>query len=319
MANSPSPGFDWLWRAGRRAPGKTLLALLLGAGGAIAADQAIAPFDCVGAVCGFNVLARELRVAPCHGQSLLMAYSTASGLALLQCSTPGDPVGNASLLFDRANPTRPGLALQGTRFVKPDALAEASRDGVPDRFGSVPLCAGAGGAEAGSGELLLLKKRPSADAAEGACYALLRARLVAGEPVVRGPSGEPIAAGTAPVAIDRWQALLAGLLPWLSRVADGAAPPTPAAAPRLSAAAPAAVTMLVRQARAGLFEHADARSSQRRYLVEGDRVQVLDDSRRAEGWLRVRHVGRNGRVLDAWMQASMLAPLPQATETSATP
>lgn len=83
---------------GPAAAGRTRLALLLGAGCAIAAGQAIAPFDCVGTVCGFNVLARELRVAPCQGQSMLVAYSAASGLSLVQCSTPGDAAGNGGVL-----------------------------------------------------------------------------------------------------------------------------------------------------------------------------------------------------------------------------
>ncbi len=340
------------------------------ASGASAATQAVAPFACVGAICGFNVLARELRVAPCRGQSMLVAYSMTSGLSLVQCSAPGDVGGNASFLFDRANPARPGLALNGTRFVKPDALAEVNRDGVPDRFGPVPLCAEAGSAAAGNAqagdaqagdakasaadadsaerstaegndtaaksaapknaapgfdELLLLQKRPGPGAARSACYALLRVRLSASEPVVRGARGEVVSAGAVPAANVRWQTLVSGLLPWLPAVASASVPLAPSAAPWLSAAVPASasasasVTMQVSQVRARLFEQADPASAQRGYLVKGDRVQVLDDSRLAEGWLRVRYAGPNGRGVDCWMQASALALVLPQTATPARP
>ena len=197
--------------------------MLLGAGCASAADPAIAPFACVEAVCGFNVLAEALRVPPCQGRSVLVAYSAVSGLSLVQCSSPGEPARHASLLFDRANPAWPGPAVQGTRFIKPDALADVSRDGVPDRFGPVALCAVPAAAAAMPGELLLLKWQPGAGSAQAACYALLRAQLVAGDVVLRGVDGAATPAPSTPEA-DHWQALVAGLLPWMPRAQQQVGP-----------------------------------------------------------------------------------------------
>ncbi len=166
----------------------------------------VSKFDCAGGVCGFNVPAGDVREAPCRGQPVLVAYSESSGATLIQC---GGADGTKSYLFDRGATGRAGLELAGTRFIKSDFLAEAAENGVPDRFGPVPLCVKSAPAAAATGEFVLVAKAPGPEADGAYCYRVIR---VGGRHALalRADSGEPPAA--AATAHKKWRKLAARVL-----------------------------------------------------------------------------------------------------------
>lgn len=170
----------------------------------------LARFDCDRDVCGFNVPAREIREAPCRGLPVLVAYSESSGATLIQCGVAHGPEDTTTYLFDRASTGGAGLELAGTRFIKPDALAQAAERGVPDRFGPVPLCARPEPAAAVAGEFVLLAKMPAPDAGGAYCYRVIHAGARDGALALRAESGEPPAA--APTAHKKWGKLAARML-----------------------------------------------------------------------------------------------------------
>lgn len=167
----------------------------------------VAKFACAGGVCGFNVPARDVREAPCKGQPVLVAYSESSGATLIQC---GGPDGNMTYLFDRGATGRAGLELEGTRFIKSDFLAEASRNGVPDRFGPVPLCVKSGAAAAAAGEFVLMTKVPAPEPDAPYCYRVIRVGAERGALALRADAGEPPAG--AATAHKKWRKLAAKVL-----------------------------------------------------------------------------------------------------------
>lgn len=177
---------------------------------AVAAD-AVAPFDCFQGVCGFNLTAGAMRVAPCQDRPVLVAYSQSGGATLIQCGAPTDASGNVSYLFDRHSTGRAAFELAGTRFIKPDFLAEAADSGVPDRFRAVPLCVKPEPATAAIGEILLVAKTLAQNADGAFCYRLLRVGTDGGRLEIRADQGEAPAVSTAARA--KWGALAARLLP----------------------------------------------------------------------------------------------------------
>ena len=253
----------------------------------IAADP-VAPFDCIQGVCGFNVTARDLRVAPCEDRPVLVAYSQGGGATLIQCSARTDAAGNLSYLFDRHARGSGTFELAGTRFIKPDFLAEAVVEGVPDRFGALPLCAKLAPSAAVTGEILLVSKTLKSNADGAYCYRLLRAGTASGRLTIQADSGE--APAISKTANMKWAALASRILPHIKGNA-------PASAGRMAR---------VVQVKAPLFETPDADASSRAYLVEGDSVQLLDQSKSASGWLRVRFITKAGQKIDRWIQSAAL-------------
>jgi hypothetical protein len=42
------------------------------------------------------------------------------------------------------------------------------------------------------------------------------------------------------------------------------------------------------------------------YLVKGDQVEIIDDTKLAAGWCKIRYIGKSGKPITAWMQSSTL-------------
>lgn len=177
------------------------IALALPASGA----GKVTRFDCAAGVCGFNVAARDVHEAPCKGLPVLVAYVESTGATLIQCGAAHGIEGTTSYLFDRGTAGREGLELTGTRFIKPDSLAGLAENGVPDRFGPVPLCAEPAPAAAAAGEFVLLAKTPAPDPEGAYCYRVIHAGLANGALALRADSGEPPAA--AATAHKKWRKL----------------------------------------------------------------------------------------------------------------
>ncbi|HEU4374041.1 MAG TPA: hypothetical protein VFS02_11150 [Telluria sp.] len=168
------------------------LALALPVGGASKVTQS----DCAAGVCGFNIAARDMDEAPCKGLPVLVVYSESTGATLIQCGAPHGIDGTMSYLFDRGLTGRDGLELAGTRFVKPDSLADLAENGVPDRFGPVPLCVTP--AAAAAGEFVLLAKMPAPDPNGGYCYRVIHVGTENGALALRSdPGAAPAVAATA--------------------------------------------------------------------------------------------------------------------------
>jgi len=265
------------------------LALALTACAAVSAADApttppIAPFECSGQVCGFNVLAASLVTAPCEGRSLLVAYSQTNGSALVQCADPARTSDNLVYVFDRSSSGGPVYELEGARYVTAAFLLQAATEGVPDRFGAVPLCRVAGAAV--SGELTLLIKEPNSGNSSPYCYRLYRVAHSAGRVavVVEGATA-PAPAANGRV---RWAKLTARLLPYMN-----------------NAVSPVASAAKIGVAKARLYTRPEASATTRMYLTRGDAVTLLAaDS--GTGWSRVRYTGKSGKPIDRWIRTAQL-------------
>lgn len=165
-------------------------------------------FDCAAGVCGFNVAARDVHEAPCKGLPVLVVYSESTGATLIQCGAPHGIDGTTSYLFDRGATGREGLELAGTRFIRSDSLADVAENGVPDRFGPVPLCVRP--EAAATGEFVLVAKMPAPDPEGAYCYRVIHVGTEHGALALRADSGEtPAAAATSH---KKWRKLAASVL-----------------------------------------------------------------------------------------------------------
>lgn len=170
----------------------------------------VARFDCEQGVCGFNVVNAELVAEPCAGSAVLAAYHATGGAAIVQCSGGSEQSEPTSFVFDRSR-RGPAFEVPGGRFVRPAALADAAVQGVPDRFGPVPLCqpAAARTAEAAS-PLQMVLKVPAAD---GACYRVLSVLGSGRSLALHLDDGSPPPAPADVRTRRRWAGLVARMLP----------------------------------------------------------------------------------------------------------
>ena len=151
-----------MFRGSRVALKTSVAALcLLQAANSQAGDEVSRP-DCAAGVCVINVLSSSVISAPCEGDSVLVAYSTHSGATLIQCSNSEDPLQNKIFIYDRRHSSVQPLEFRGGRFIRPAAISQAASEGIPDKFGPVPLCEAPNRESSTNGELLVLEKTPNA-------------------------------------------------------------------------------------------------------------------------------------------------------------
>ena len=222
---------------------------------------------------------------------ILVAYAQANGAALIQCSSPDSTLDNLSYLFDRNMPAKPALEVPGARFIKADLLAEDPADGVPDRFGPVAWCPSPKRPAAVAGELLLISKVPRDKLEPPFCYRLLRVANVPTGLALRAEDGGAVA--VLPAATPKWNGLRDRLLPLMTDVTA-------------NVAVQEGVMLTVSSAKARLFGLPDATAAPHGYLVAGDTVQVLDESKRPLGWVKVRYVTKSGSVIEPWVRVGDL-------------
>jgi hypothetical protein len=258
------------------------------------AEDAVTPPACADGVCVVNVVSAALKVSPCSDDSVLVAYSQSSGATLIQCSDPSDPGDNKAFVFDRHEATSESYEFRGGRFVRPDYLATAVTEGIPDKMGAVPLCAVKDRRAAAAGELLLADKQPNDSQAAPYCYRIHY--VVAGKGTLRivGGDGRELPA-IAPTEIEAWAKLREVLSPYLPKGSTSAALPT------------RAQLGLVSSDKARLFQAPSLESAGKMYLVKGDQVEIIDDTKFDAGWCKIRYVGKSGRPIVAWMQSSDLS------------
>jgi hypothetical protein len=256
------------------------------------ADDAVSAPACASDVCVINVLSAGLIPASCAGDSVLLAYSKASGATVIQCSNPSNAQDNKAFIYDRLDYRVKPFEVLGGRFIRPDSFGEAQKNGVPDKFGPVPLCAVKDQEAPVAGELLIVQKRTNDSDSAPYCYQVNYVLAGKGSLTVRSDDGRELPALSEPAALQWGKAgkKLAGYI-------DGG---------HSASSINAARTTLVISERAPLFLTPDSTQASKMYLVKGDKVEILDDSKLADGWCRVRYVTKTGRDIERWAQAQNL-------------
>ena len=250
----------------------------------------MSPPSCSDGVCVVNVFATTLISPPCVDQSVLVAYSQNSGATLIQCSDPADPEENKAFIYDRRHSSSSSYVLSGGRFIRPDYLATAVSEGMPDKFGAVPLCAVKNRRAGATGEMLLAEKQPSGLQDAPYCYRIHYVMAGTGAVQVVGDDGHELAA-LPPSEVPAWTKLQHSLAPYIDPK-SGTPEPTRVAS--------------VSSDKAKLFQSASLDSRTKMYLVKGDQVEIIDDTKFNTGWCRVRYAPKTGKAIEAWIQSSDL-------------
>lgn len=152
-----SPGFK-----------QAILVLFLLCTNAHGEDRISTP-ECASDVCVSNIVDPRLATFPCTGNSVLVAYSQTSGVTLINCTNPGEGQ-STTYVFHRGKRAAKSYEVEDFRFLRPEGLVAAGREGIPDRFGAVPLCPSKVKEAPVRGALLLAEKRPSDSADKPYCY-----------------------------------------------------------------------------------------------------------------------------------------------------
>ncbi len=257
---------------------------------ASSAEDAVSPPACSDGVCVVNVFSKTLIGPPCVDDSLLVVYSQASGATLIQCSDPESAENNKAFVYDRRDGDSTSYEFRGGRFIRPDYLATAASDGIPDKFGAVPLCLVKDRRPAASGEMLLAEKQPNESPGASYCYHIHYVVVGSAGLQIISDDGQQLPA-LSPAATNEWAELRQNLSPYIEPKPDIAAP-TPQAS--------------VRSDKARLFQSPNLDSRTRMYLVKGDHVEILDDTQLNTGWCKVRYLPKSGKAIEAWMQSSDL-------------
>jgi len=252
------------------------------------AEEDVSAPACGDDVCVVNVMAAKLIVAPCAGYSVLAAYSKSSGATLIQCSSlaAGEP--NKAFIYDRHGREGTSFEFDGGRFIRPDYLVTAETQGIPDKFGRVPLCAATNREAAAAGELLIAEKQPGNSEDDSYCYRIYYIAAGKGSLSIHRDDGKELPPLAEKASVE-WMPLRQKLSPYLD--------PEHAAVPNKPAR-----MALITSDKAPLFSAPDLAATGRMYLVKGDKVEVVDDSKSASGWCLVRYVTKTGKTIEKWVR-----------------
>jgi hypothetical protein len=205
-------------------PASRLLGLLIGlvCVFAVFAGEAVSEPACSADVCVLNVFAANLILSPCAGYSVLVAYSTSSGATLIQCSKPSAASENKAFIYDRHDSKPKPFEFLGGRFIRPDGFDEFKTDGVPDKFGPVPLCAATNRKTPAAGQLLIAEKQPNNSHSAPYCYRINYVEARPGGLTIRSDQGMELAPLPDNVAI-KWTRMIENLSPYIKAAAGQAA------------------------------------------------------------------------------------------------
>ena len=260
---------------------------------ACSAQEAVSPPACSDGVCVVNVFSSDLIAPPCADDTVLVAYSQSTGATLIQCTDPDDAENNKAFVYDRHSVIAESYEFRGGRFIRPDYLATAVTDGIPDKMGAVPLCTVKDRPTSAAGELLLVEKQPSGSHGTPYCYRIHR--VLAGKGSLQILSDGKELRALSPTDIAKWSKLREALSPYVATHSTGGPLPSNAGASSVSSD------------KARLFQSPSLASRTTMYLVKGDRVDIIDDSKLDAGWCRIRYVGKSGKPIVAWIQSSDLS------------
>jgi len=268
---------------------RVFLALLLLVCASFAeAEDPVSQPECSANVCAVNVYATNLITSPCVGYSVLAAYSTTSGATLIQCSKFLEAEESMLFIYDRLNREGSAFEFTGGKSISSDGLAAAQTDGIRDKFASRPLCAARERSVPAAGELIFIEKRPNGSEDNPYCYRVYY--VMAGASLkVRSDVGEELTPVSEKVS-RQWGAFRQKLTAYL--VAEKAA--APAEAKKMASVA---------SEKASLYSRPDLAGASRMYLVKGDKVEIVDESKVGEGWCLIHYVTKTGRTLEEWVRA----------------
>ncbi len=257
-----------------------------------AADEAVSAPECAAKVCTINVFAKSLITAPCVGFSVLATYSTRNGATLIQCSQFTEPENNRLFIYDRQKHDGKAFEFDGGSTITAEGLAEAKTEGIPDKFASRPLCAAKGREEPGEGDLVFIEKRPNNSEDDPYCYRAYYVVAGASGLTVHSDEGKELTP-LPEKGTEEWSRLRQKLEPYMA--GEKAAEP---AKPGKAAA--------VKSEKASLYMKANTSDASKMYLVKGDKVEVIDESKAGDGWFRIRFVTKSGKAIERWAQAQDL-------------
>jgi hypothetical protein len=277
--------FHAAWRA--------IALLCAGATFGCAAEEHPLQATCNGGVCVAN-LDKEASLAPCADATILLAWRQAGGATLIQCETNDADMDKPSFVYNRDVPTAPAFPLTGMRFFTADTLSAAS---IGDKFASRGFCKPPRPPRMAPGEILIGEKVPSDDEKNPYCYRVLRISSTPGGVAIKADDNDSPKPEANHADWDKLAAKMSALI----RAGASAAP----AAGVQPVPAGAAVAHVV-HARAPLHDGPDAGLAEHGWLVRGDQVTLLDRSRAADGWIKVRYVGKSGKAIDRWIRADDL-------------
>jgi hypothetical protein len=299
------PSFHFLpaWRAFASRQG-VLAALCAGvAVHAAAAGDAPKP-SCKDGVCTLNLDAKD-SAAPCAGATLLLAWRQAGGATLIQCATDDADMDKPSFAYDRDAPAAPAFPLTGMRFFMSDVLGGGA---VSDKFASRGFCQPPKPPRMTAGEILIGEKVPSEDEKNPYCYRALRVGTTSAGVAIRADDGDSPKPEAKHADWDKLAAKMTALI----RASNG----TPQAAATAPASAGAILVHVV-HAKAPLRDSPDAGAAVHGYLVQGDEVTLLDRSKAADGWFKVRYAGKSGKAIERWIRAEAVDASAPATAAAA--
>ncbi len=181
--------------------------------------EAVSEPACSADVCILNVFATNLISAPCLGYSVLIAYSQKSGATLIQCTRPTTRE-NKSFIYDRHHRGLKPFGFLGGRFIRPDGFDKLKIDGIPDKFGPVPLCAVKNRKGPGAGQLLIAEKQPNHSGDAPYCYRISYVEARESSLSVQSELGTEL----APLpdrAAAKWTSILEKLSPYIDAASPG--------------------------------------------------------------------------------------------------
>jgi len=256
------------------------------------ADDRVSGPDCSANVCVVNVLDNSLILGPCTGDAVLVAYSTTSGATLIQCSPSSGNEDNRTFVFDRLNGGAKSFEVQGGRFLRPTGWDQVEREGVRDVFGLVPLCPGTKRAAPGAGELILVEKHPSDSDEHPYCYSVDYVVAGSSSLTVQSDDGKELAP-LSEQGSREWTPLRQKLAPY-------------SVAAKASQPAKTGKAASVSSAKALLYLTPSKTDASKMYLIKGDQVEVIDDSKLSQGWCMIRYVTKTGKAIERWALAEDL-------------
>lgn len=242
------------------------------------------------------MIADKLIAAPCAGYSVLAAYSKSNGATLIQCSKPAAE-DNKVFIYDRHDRTVRSFEFDGGRLIRPDYLAKAQTQGIPDKFGPVPLCPAQNREAAKPGQLLIAEKQQNNSENDPYCYRIHYVVIATGGLSIRSDDGKELSPLTDKAATE-WNPLREKLSHYID--------PQHVAGACKRAPHEAARTASIGSARARLFTSPNSTAASKMYLVKGDKVQVIDDSKLGDGWCLIRYVTKSNGTIEKWVQAQDL-------------
>jgi hypothetical protein len=278
-----------MWMGFSAVPAVLLLAVPLAA-----AQNPVSDPHCSDQVCSINIFSEKLIAPPCTGYTVVAAYSIASGATAIECSKFLEEEDDRIFIFDRLHKGTNAFEFTGGKIISSLGLQRAAKNNqIPDKFAARPFCTKEHPVP-GAGQITFIEKLPTNNDDSPYCY---RVYYVATDSnfEVRSAAGDELKPASEEDA-KKWAPIREKLAPYLVA-------PKPATADESKTAS-------VSSDKAVLYGSPNSDSPGRMYLVKGDKVEIVDDSRAQQGWYLIHYVARSGKSIEKWIRARDLSREP---------